>query len=56
MKGWLRIALLTVFGACMLEASLAAQIACAQDAAQYADYDAFAAHPAMPCLRCTICG
>ena len=45
MKGWLRIALLTVFGACMLEASLAAQVVHAQDAAQYADYDAFAASP-----------
>ena len=45
MKGWLRIALLTVFGACTLEASLAAQVAHAQDAAHYADYDAFAASP-----------
>ena len=44
MKGWLRIALLTVLGVGMFEAS--ALLAHAQEAAKYADYDAFAASPA----------
>lgn len=52
MKGWFRIALLTVFGAALvgiLDPSLCSPLAHAQDAAdaapKYADYDAFAASP-----------
>ena len=48
MKGWLRIALLTVLCAGIvgtLEASFSAHLAHAQDTIQYADYDAFAASP-----------